>query len=741
MSSDATNVVELGAKLVRVAFLEWYARRLPAGTFVQVVAIHPETGKIRAKSAPCDDVARLLPFIDEHASEWNLYFAVNPLREPKAKKATRDDIAALCCLHGDYDPRDGHEHATERQRISDELGAFPLRPSLWISSGHGLQAMWFLSEPVAVDGNADALGKHNKLLALLLGGDKTHDISRIMRLPGTTNFPDAKKRARGYEQAPAVVLESNERSYLLGEFGLSLLPVSHETRQLIQHGDTTGKYPSRSEAFMRVIGDLVRANVPEAAIEHVCLDTTNEISAHALGQKDPERALRRAIRTAQRDQPHGDWTQGLVRNKDGRAIADERNVLHALRTAPELRGLLRFDAFALQLQFTRSPPWRDVETHERWGDHDDVELLVWLQAQGIAFRSVNSVRGCVVVVARDNTTHPVREYLDALIWDGKSRLDSWLANYLGATGDERYLMAAGRSFLISAVARVYVPGVKADHMLVLEGIQGGRKSTTAEKLAVRDDWFVDSIGNVRDKDTAMQLAGRWLVEFAELEAMGKSAVSAMKAFVSRRIDKYRPPYGRTVVDVPRQCVFIGTTNESVYLKDQTGNRRYWPVRCGKVDIEAFERDRDQLWAEALRAFRAKEQWWLSDEVAALAEQEQAERVAENPVEDGVREFVAKRIAEEKLRVEARLDHIPTLRAFTTREVYAALGYIKGDTLDYMMKVTRIGSDVANALLRAGCKKFKRVGKGKNERTVYMLPGVAADELTADEIEQTRTPEF
>jgi predicted P-loop ATPase len=739
MSSDANNVVELGAKLGRVAFLEWYVARFPAGTFVQVVAFHRETEKPRAKSAPRDEVESLRSFIDEHLPTHNLHFVVNPLRAPKNSKATLDDISHVCWLHTDIDPQAGETMEEARERISEKLRTFHPQPGLIIFSGHGLWSFWPLSEPVPVDGNAKALGdEYNGLLALMLDGDTGRDICRLARLPGTNNFPTKTKRERGLtEVVPAVVSESSSKTYQLSDFGVALLSVSDETRQLIKHGDTTGKYRSRSEAFMRVVGDLVRAGVPNAAIEHVCLDPTNGISAHALaqkGSKGSERALRRAIATARLS--GDDWTNGLVRSKDGRIIADERNVMHALRAAPELRGLLRFDAFALQIQFVHSPPWRDVEVFERWADHDDVEGLVWLQDQGIPYRSVNGVRGCITVVARENTIHPVREYLDGLTWDDASRLDSWLTTHLGATGDARYLSAVGRAFLISAVARVYVPGVKADHMLVLEGIQGGRKSTIAEKLAVRDDWFADSIGNVRDKDTAMQLAGRWLVEFAELEAMRKSEVTAMKAFVSRRIDKYRPPYGRTVVDVPRQCVFLGTTNESVYLKDQTGNRRYWPVRCGKVDIGAIERDRDQLWAEAVRAFRVGEQWWLSDEIAALAAQEQAERVAEHEIEEGVKEFVAKRVADEKERVDGNMDHIPTLKAFTTREVYSALGYIKHETPDYATKVTRIGSDVANALLRAGCKKFNRVGKGKNERTIYMLPGV--DELTAEEIDGTRT---
>jgi predicted P-loop ATPase len=230
----------------------------------------------------------------------------------------------------------------------------------------------------------------------------------------------------------------------------------------------------------------------------------------------------------------------------------------------------------------------------------------------------------IQTVARENPVHPVRDYLNGLKWDRTTRLDAWLTTYLGVE-DSHYVQAIGSRFLISAVARVFRPGCQVDHMLILEGPQGILKSSALQALASL--WFTDRTSRLGSKDSSMEVAGVWLIEMSELDALTKATNSAIKSFITHRHDRFRPPYGKHVVDRPRQCVFTGSINVmSGYLKDPTGARRFWPVACGVIDLKALARDRDQLWAEAVVRFRDGAVWWLeTPELEALATAEQAAR--------------------------------------------------------------------------------------------------------------------
>ena len=236
-------------------------------------------------------------------------------------------------------------------------------------------------------------------------------------------------------------------------------------------------------------------------------------------------------------------------------------------------------------------------------------------------------------VAREHPFHPIRDYLNSLTWDGTGRISDWLTLYLGAEPSD-LARAIGAKWLIGAVARVFQPGRKNDTCLILEGQQGTLKSTALRTLA--SPWFADEIADLGSKDAALQLQGMWLIELAELDAMSRSEVARVKAFMSRQTDRFRPPFGRRPIEVPRGCVFAGTTNHGTYLKDETGARRFWPVLCGRINIDDLGRDRDQLWAEAVHRYCAGENWWLDDKtLVEAAADEQQQRYEGDPWDEKI----------------------------------------------------------------------------------------------------------
>jgi predicted P-loop ATPase len=322
------------------------------------------------------------------------------------------------------------------------------------------------------------------------------------------------------------------------------------------------------------------------------------------------------------------WTGELHRNDRGEARDIIHNATVILRTDSRFKSRIRFNLFlgaveAMELPW-RKGPW------STWTDADDLQLAAWCQERQVYLRP-KTCADAVQVVSRDHEHHPVRERLDGLVWDGAPRLDTWLSVYMGVP-DTPYSRAVGKAWLVSGVARIMRPGCKADHTLIFEGIQGAGKSSAAAALAMEDAWFTDEIADLGTKDAAQDLRGKWLIEMGELSAIQRGALERVKAFLTRKVDHYRPSYGKRSEDHPGHCIFVGSTNSDSYLQDETGNRRFWPVRCGEIMIENLRRDAPQLWAEAVLAFHAGTKWWLDRDMEQAAREHQEERLITDPWE-------------------------------------------------------------------------------------------------------------
>ncbi len=338
------------------------------------------------------------------------------------------------------------------------------------------------------------------------------------------------------------------------------------------------------------------------------------------------------------------WTMLLQRDDRGAPLTNLTNALTALRAAPAMAGVIAYDEMGRQPMILLPIPGDQKAYPPGERPMTDTDLGViqeWMQRNGMRRMARETVAHAVEMVAAENAYHPIRDYLASLTWDGIPRLDRWLSYYLGAEPSP-YASVVGRLFLISMVARVMRPGCKADYSVVLVGPQGARKSTACAILAGR--WFSDSMPDVHSADPvrlSMHLRGKWLIEIAEMSAISKAEAGALKAFITQAEEKFTPKYARIEVTEPRQCVFVGTTNKVVFLRDETGGRRFWPIEVGRIDTDALRHDRDQLFAEAVVAFNAGEVWHPTPEFEAEHIQpHQDARYEADAWEQPITEFVA-----------------------------------------------------------------------------------------------------
>lgn len=577
--------------------------------------------------------ADLEAFVEEHEGKDNLYFAVNLPRLGIATSPDAEDITHLLDVPLDVDLPAGHSQEALDELVQRVRMVNP-PPTAIVFSGGGVQAHWCLKEPKPLS-FAPAVAEQVLTLARELGGDHVQNPNRLMRLPGTTNVLNKKKRALGRQPARAYVIEADwsRRYEPSGAYEVpnarpprTLAELEPEWQERVKTGSVAwlrGKDRSRSAAVWALVTHLVRSEWDDDSVIALLLDRELGASIHVYQQSNPERYARRQVRNARLATQHD-----FVRAKNKTIVPTRMdNVKKALA---QLNVSMLFDEFAGKLLW--------VNGEDRGAQLLDDYSVNYLRLQildKMDFQPSKDVMfDTCAVLGRDSKFNPIKEYLEPLTWDGIPRLETWLIRHGGAE-DNLYVRAVSKIILVAAVTRVYRPGVKFDEMVILENpTQGTDKSSAIRALCPNEDWFSDSLTlNTAGRETIENLAGKWIVEVSELSGMKQRDVEHLKAFMSRPTDAGRLAYDRAQSERHRTCVFFGTTNSTRYLRDEQ-NRRFWPIAVKRMDVQAILAERDQFWAEALQAFRDHFSIRLPRELWELASFEQESRRLDDPwIED------------------------------------------------------------------------------------------------------------
>lgn len=358
------------------------------------------------------------------------------------------------------------------------------------------------------------------------------------------------------------------------------------------------------------------------------------------------------------------WMQHLEVDKLGQYKSTIENISLILENDENLKGKIALNEFSHRTMIKGNLPWHRLlnkKEGDQWKDSDDSSLRHYIE-KVYRITSPMKINDGLLIVEEKNKFHPIRDYFNSLVWDGVKRVDNLFIDYLGAS-DTKYNRMVTRKALVAGVARIFNPGVKFDYMLVLVGKQGVGKSHILSLLG--QNWYSDSFNTVQGKEAYEQLQDAWIIEMAELTAAKKAETEAVKHFISKREDIYRVAYGKRVTKFPRQCVFFGTTNEMDFLKDKTGNRRFWPVMVEKHRIkkdlwrEDIKAEIHQIWAEAVELWKMGEGLFLELELEEQAVKIQEKHTERSSMEGLIHEYLEMSLPEnwEDLDVAARRSYI------------------------------------------------------------------------------------
>jgi putative DNA primase/helicase len=361
-----------------------------------------------------------------------------------------------------------------------------------------------------------------------------------------------------------------------------------------------------------------------------------------------------------------EWLQKLDVDKHGNCYNTTQNVVLILKYDPKLKNKFQWDEFNHRMRLNGSVFWRKVKrASDAWVIDSDMSHLRHYFETVYNINAVKKIEDGLTVVAMRNKIHPILDYLKGLQWDNVERLDNLLIDYLGAE-PSAYVKEVTRKTLVAAVTRVFEPGTKFDNMLMLVGPQGIGKSQLINRLG--GAWYSDTFGSLQNKEAMEQLQGVWLMELGELAGLKKAEIETIKLFVAKQEDRFRVAYGQLVNSFPRQCVFIGTTNEDEFLQDPTGNRRFWPVEVGerrpKHSVFSLdERTRGQIWAEACYYYGMGEDLYLTHSITEMAEAEQEKHTEQESYYTVIEEYL----------------YTPISSNWSELNIYDRVAWLSGDT--------------------------------------------------------------
>jgi predicted P-loop ATPase len=561
-----------------------------------------------------------------------------------------------------------------------------------------------------------------------LNPDSLPDGKTVGQLVTTYNADSRGRRRSTAARAPAPTLTEAETATpatLLADASAALADLDSESRErLVRYARADvnsyidklrGRPQGGRRAFLYSIGCRIGEYAAlvdvDSCVEHT-LDTARQV--HVPEPEDHERQIRNGVHEGQKDHVSIDVLLVKTAKKSEKLRAIRREELLVLL---DVEGLM-YDEYleASVLGAEVAPPWNPARPGPRkLDDQDALDVTIWVEKT----KNLNveeSLAGRMLWrAAKNRPVDSLRDYLRGVQWDGIQRLDTWLSVYVGSD-DTAYTRLVGRKWLIGAVARALQPGCKNDQVLVLEGAQALQKSTVLRVLGGNGRFFTDQLPeNLADKDASLAMNGTWIVELAEMTSHSRTKVATMKAFITRQADTFRPPYGKNVVVTQRRSVLAGTLNPrgGGWLTDDTGNRRWWPVKCGvngeregdaviSARLATLRADVDMMWAEAVRAYDAGEKWWLeSREEVQLAQDVQEDRMADNAVVDALQ-----RIVEASWGSAEGISAFPSDQRPTSRLMQVTMkGALRRlECMANMSDVQRHTATVAQALVRFGFER-------------------------------------